>query len=825
MTPQSPRVHRKLTWAALALIPVLVLALSYLLAKEFQRSGAQRQNVEQSFQARTDILTTFSLLQDIETGQRGYLLTGEDSFLEPARRGSAALPAELAKLKSGLADDGNQALLARLDELVREKLAFADRTVALHASGRLSDSKVMMDSRHGKETMDEIRLVLGELDARERADLAQSIDSAAKARAQTKRVAFGLHGVLGLLLIITTLSTKRNRDAFVNVARRQQAIFDATNDGMVVHDSEGRIESTNPAVAAMHGYAPKEMVGQHLSLLMGDTAEDEEFHAQLMQTRRATDRGFSVQRLARRKDGSTFPVEVMTSPVHLAEGLRFIGIFRDVTERQRVHQMKNEFVSTVSHELRTPLTSIAGSLGLLTGGAGGPLPDRAARLIKIAHTNSERLVRLINDILDIEKIESGRMRFDIKPIPLRPLLEHSIQSNQAFASQFDVSVELDDEAAPDAVVLADPDRLTQVMVNLLSNAAKFAPGTTVHVRVTPAGEDRLSICVEDHGAGIPVSFRDQIFSKFAQADNSDTRSKGGTGLGLSIVKEIVTRLNGSIHFESQPGEGTRFFVEIPSAGRSNETPGVKPSLVLLCEEGGDGSRRVKDALGAAGFDCDVAADTAELKSLMAFKNYAVLILDLPLPGDDVVDLIRDLRRAPRHQLTPILVVSSAPDQGEISQALDIADWIDKPDELDRVVLAVRKVLAGRPDAPRILHIEDDPDVVGVVATAFEGRANVTAAKDIAEARASLASGNFDLVILDLALPDGSGAELLADIRGADGQPIPVVIFSACESGPELSRRVEASLTKSHASLGHLVKTVEMLVERFARTKGREMVRS
>src|SRR5690606_17469482 len=157
-----------------------------------------------------------------------------------------------------------------------------------------------------------------------------------------------------------------------------------------------------------------------------------------------------------RKDGTPVTVDVSTSPIRLEDGLHFLAGIRDVTERKKVERMKTEFVSTVSHELRTPLTSIAGSLGLLAGGATGALPDRANKLVHIAHSNSTRLVRLINDILDIEKMESGKMPFDIKPVPLRATVEHVVLSNKAYADEYGVDVQIL-AGGENSVVQADPD--------------------------------------------------------------------------------------------------------------------------------------------------------------------------------------------------------------------------------------------------------------------------------------------------------------------------------------------------------------------------------
>jgi signal transduction histidine kinase len=268
-----------------------------------------------------------------------------------------------------------------------------------------------------------------------------------------------------------------------------------------------------------------------------------------------------------------------------------LSVIVDISERKRIERLKDEFVSTVSHELRTPLTSISASLGLLAGSADTKLSDGTKRLIAIAHSNTQRLVRLINDILDIEKIESGTVAFKLQRVELRPLIEQAIESSRAFADTYLVTLRFEESKAQE--VRADPDRLMQVIANLLSNAIKFSPrDAEVVVAVEDHGE-QVRITVRDHGSGIPEDFRSRIFGKFAQADASNARQKGGTGLGLSIVKQIVLRLGGEVGFSDAPGGGTIFYVELPRpeavdldvAARAETFNSVR---ILPCEDGADG---------------------------------------------------------------------------------------------------------------------------------------------------------------------------------------------------------------------------------------------
>ncbi len=500
---------------------------------------------------------------------------------------------------------------------------------------------------------------------------------------------------------------------------------------------------------------------------------------------------------------------------------------RDMLEIQRLDKVKSEFVSTVSHELRTPLTSIRGSLGLIAGGVAGKLPDAASGLVDIAKNNCERLIRLINDILDTEKIESGQMRFEPRVLELRPLLEQALTANASFAAQHNVKVNLE---APEESLRADVDgdRLTQVITNLLSNAVKFSPsGGAVRVHVARAG-DRVRIEVIDCGPGIPDAFRHRIFEKFSQADSSDTRPKGGSGLGLNISKAIVERLGGKIGFTTEVGVGTTFHFELPlwmgksavsivaKAPRALATP-----RILVCEDDRDIAQLLVMILERAGYDADLAYSAAEAQERLAAQPYAAMTVDLKLPDLDGITLIRELRRQPHTADLPIIVVSAKAEEGRIKlngETLSVADWMGKPIDESRLIMNIHKAVddmkPGGPHLLHVLHIEDDPDVQRIVATLSQGFANFEFAATLTEARARLHERKFDLVLLDIMLPDGSGWSLIDDINGLSPAP-PVVVFSAKDPTKAESARAAAVLVKSRTSNEELLETIHRVLERAA----------
>lgn len=243
-------------------------------------------------------------------------------------------------------------------------------------------------------------------------------------------------------------------------------------------------------------------------------------------------------------------------------GVMITGTLNDITERRLMQQMQNEFISVVSHELRTPLTSIRGSLSILDSGMAGTVTEQQGKLIQIAHKNSQRLVTLVNDILDMEKLMSGNMSMKFETLNLSVLIEASIEANNAYAHALGVSYKFCEHPI-ESNVDADANRLMQVMANLLSNAAKFSP-TDKPVEISiKENQGKYIISVKDYGPGIPLEFRKRIFSAFAQADSSDTRQQGGTGLGLKISKTLVEKMHGTMGFETELGKGTRFWFSLP----------------------------------------------------------------------------------------------------------------------------------------------------------------------------------------------------------------------------------------------------------------------
>lgn len=331
-----------------------------------------------------------------------------------------------------------------------------------------------------------------------------------------------------------------------------RTIMDSIKDGIIIINENFTIESCNPAVECIWGYSIEEILNKNLDVLVYHNCAKEDKKSCLSKN---VTKGI-------KKSGEEFPVEIDVSEIVFENKKLILLVVRDITERKRIEKMKNEFVSTVSHELRTPLTSIKGSLGLVTSGALGAIPEKMSKLIDIADSNCMRLTNLINDILDLEKIKAGKYEFVYEEIEINSLIDQSITLNQSYADQFGMKIKVV-KLAQESFIKADRNRLIQVISNLFSNAVKFSKLGGEVIIMIECEDAQIKVSFIDNGIGIPDDAKHKIFQSFSQVDSSDTRSKGGTGLGLSICKLIVENMGGNIDFESVEKKGSTFFFTMP----------------------------------------------------------------------------------------------------------------------------------------------------------------------------------------------------------------------------------------------------------------------
>jgi PAS domain S-box-containing protein len=340
-----------------------------------------------------------------------------------------------------------------------------------------------------------------------------------------------------------------------------------------------------------------------------------------------------------RPDGSRLAVEVRAT---MLEDGRVQVIARDISERKEVDRVKDEFVSVVSHELRTPLTSIRGALGLLAAGKLDASPDKRRRMLDLATSNTDRLIRLINDILDIERMRSGGVSFDRTEVSASDLLASAVEAMRPIADRAGVALSMSSE---DLKLFADADRMTQTLTNLIDNAIKFSPSDS-SVEVSVRRDRRFArFEVRDHGRGIPSAMRDSVFNRFQQVDNSDSRDKGGTGLGLAICRSIVEQHGGKIWVESAVGEGSAFLFTIPLFQAEHQTTigDSDHPRVLVCDVDGDLVDVVRTTLVDRGYQVSSALRGSAAIELFDRVGADLAVVEIALPDINGLEVLRHIQ--------------------------------------------------------------------------------------------------------------------------------------------------------------------------------------
>ena len=807
------------------LAPLLLFALALWFSMQTQHLHEMRTVIRASFEKRIAATGLLRELSDAEAAERGYIISGAPSTLRNFDLSRLRVATDLARLDELYAGEPAQAArIAQLEALIGTRLGDMVEVIHRRRQGGLADVVDRFSDAGDLRAMDEARDIVTALIRNEEGSLATRVAVLRTRNDSLQRFVWALDLMIAMILVMTLWALWRSRMEQHRVelrahhaAARLRAIFASTTDAIMILNPQGMIEAVNAATTRMLGYGPAELINRDASMLLDVMDGEGNFHTRVGLVDGRLERSGWYDRTVRHRDGNLVPVDIGLGLMPLPGELHIVAAIRDISERKAVERLKDEFVATVSHELRTPLTSVVGSLGLLRAGSVGELPDAAHRLVEIAENNSRRLIRLINDILDIEKISSGRMRFEREPVDLVAMAERAIEGSRGLADTKRVRLTLVAAARP-LVVQGDEERLLQVVANLLSNAIRFSPeGGEVRVVLT-SGNGDAQLAVEDEGPGIPSEFHGRIFERFAQARHSALHAGmgGGTGLGLAISREIIAAHGGGIWFGSAETGGARLTFSLPLLRAKSPADGPGPVRVLLCEPQDEAAGALRTIMEQEGCLVDRVTTAREAAENMQSGRYDAMLIELMLPDGDGLETVRALRRSPVTRALPAIVISGvdATSDGEedIRLTLDLVDWIDQPLDPDRLRQAVRRAISHIPgDRPTLLHIDDDPDVLEVTATALADQARVLRAASIASARIMLAGHVPDIVILDLNLPDGSGLDLLPELLAADGTAIPTIIYSAEDVAPEVRRQVDAVLIKSRRSLTSLAHTIRQIL--------------
>jgi len=583
------------------------------------------------------------------------------------------------------------------------------------------------------------------------------------------------------------------RERAIATVGRLQAILESVGEAIIMVDVRGVCVVANHKIGGVLGMAAEQLTGRSVHELRAMASRS-------FRTSGALDWNVGP--------GGGAPVEIGTAivetreehprvfhefsaPVQSDEG-KVIGriyVYRDITKETEVDRMKSDFIATVSHELRTPMTSIKGSLGLVLGGVAGPLPEDVRELLTIAMNNTDRLVRLINDILDISRIEAGKMEIRRSPQSVADGVHRAVVEMQGYADQRSITMTT---VIPDDLprVMADPDRLQQVLVNLLSNAVKFSEVGSI-VTVTAGREPGgVWVRVEDSGPGIAPEQQAQIFEKFHRIDNAASRRTGGTGLGLAICKAIIEEHGGQIWVESEMGKGSAFTFTLKAESEPEDFSlplAVTGRTVLVVDDDPDIVKLISLSLEQEGFQAIGATSGDEALALARSRRVDAITLDLLMPGMHGLEVARRLKEDPRTAAIPVVVVSAYTKHRDPEMvALGVNGVVTKPIDEAQMLSMIRGIVGERQaesrEAPVIMVVDDDADVRRIVRVILERRGYTTwAAADGQEAFRMIMEQRPDLLILDLMMPNMDGFQLVRLLRQRRWtQRIPLLVLTALD---------------------------------------------
>ncbi|CAN5428981.1 hypothetical protein BH11CYA1_BH11CYA1_31680 [soil metagenome] len=583
-----PKGKALFTFIATFIVVCTISVLCYRLTLEVIDAG---QWVGHTHRILSEIHESISAVREMEGAQRGYIITGMDEFAHSYELAKDKVRSHMHNLKISVIDESvKEHQLPELERLIEARISRAQETLESRKDIGFTAAEKQIAQNLGAHMTAEIKSVLDRMEDHE-TDLLKARYEKLTQSTEVTISALAILGALATTLLClsfysTNLYIMERRRSEEETSRyaaelaiskaRLDAILASMGDGLYQIDIQGRIVFINPACEAITGYSQSELLGRNLRDLIADKRQEETgSHSVIIDPNPS--RGLfsvienrsifeSIDQNFIGKDGKLVPVHYVSSPLE-KDGVVVGAVvtFRDVTMRKEAEKRVAEFYSTVSHELRSPLTSIRGALGLMEGGKAGEMPARAMRLVAIAKEECDRLIRLINDILDIRKIEVGKLNLFLKKEKIDEIIAATVDGIKPMAAEARVKFKLN-QVDPDLSVFCDRDRIIQVLNNLIGNAVKFSSEDQI-VTVSANEVQReagtfVRVGVKDCGPGIAEEERDKLFNLFQQVDSSDSRPKGGTGLGLAISKALVEQHSGTIGFDSTVGEGSTFWFEL-----------------------------------------------------------------------------------------------------------------------------------------------------------------------------------------------------------------------------------------------------------------------
>ena len=597
---------------------------------------------------------------------------------------------------------------------------------------------------------------------------------------------------------------------------------------IVTLDTNHNVVSANPAFEKLYGFTEAEVVGKDLDQFI--TTETGRIEAAAYTEQALASRPVQVISQRRRKDGTMVDVEVLGVPVVVGgRSLGLMALYHDITdllrarrEAENANSAKSQFLASMSHELRTPLNAIIGYSEMLQEDAAESGEARAVPDLQKIHAAGKHLLTLINDVLDLSKIEAGKMQLHLESFDVAPLVEQVAATIQPLVERNANRLELRCDASVGAA-RSDTTRLRQVLLNLLSNACKFTDHGRITLEVERSG-DALVFRVRDSGIGMTPEQLGRLFQAFSQADASTAARYGGTGLGLVITRRLCQLMGGDVVVESEPGAGSTFTVRLPAAGpepvqhapsEPGDARGARAGTILVIDDDASARDLVMRGLEKHGLRTVGAADGTTGLQLARERRPDAITLDIIMPGTDGWAVLSALKADPATAGIPVIMLSMVDDQ-HLGYALGAADYLTKPIERDHLIRVLRKHGA-QGLRRRVLIVEDDAPTRQRLSRALESEGcEVVEAEHGRAALERMAEGIPELVLLDLMMPEMNGFEFLEAMREREAwRAVPVAVITAKELTDEERRRlnggVERVVAKGGRGLDALATTVRELV--------------
>jgi len=899
------------TFAGFAVAVLAVVLISFFSLRAVEARNAAADRVQRTVEVLDHLDVFLSFAKDAETGQRGFLLMGEERYLEPYRSAQVELPGQLSSLRSLTADSpAQQERVKALESALAVKMDELARTIELRKRGDVEGALAIVRTDHGKAAMDRIRSIVSEMDQDERRVLRARQDAWESVTSYSTAVTTGGSAVLLFLILVAAFVASqeyraREAEAWVRAgqtglaARLQgEQILETLGENVLsflagylgaqvgaihVQDGTGFRRFAGYALPAglandvlrpgdgLAGQAAKENrvfhvrdvpegylpvasslgQGEPRELLLAPAAVDGAVQAVLELGFLQAVRPQEVELLRRVSETIGVAVRTALDRTRLDELLRETQRQAEELQTQqdelrasneelegqgreleRSNRYKSEFLANMSHELRTPLNSSLILAKLLADNKEGNLTPEQVKYAQMISAAGNDLLELINDILDLARIEAGRVEIRPEPVPIARVVDGLVAALQPLAQQkglaFGAAM---DPSAPEQIE-TDPQRLGQILRNLLSNAIKFTEEGEVSLRVSAAPGGQVAFAVRDTGIGIPPEHQEVIFEAFRQADGSTQRRFGGTGLGLSISRDLARLLGGAIAVESDPGKGSAFTLQLPlsraqAAVPQARAPGTEPlarparrsaaalparpavqddrgrlspdsRLVLVIEDDAHFAGILRDLAHEMGFQCVVAQTAGE--GIEAAITYVPggIVLDINLPDHSGLGVLDQLKRNPVTRHIPVHVVSVS-DRTQEALGLGAVGYAIKPVNREQMVEAFRKLEAKLAQGMRrVLIVEDDAGQREALANLLGAeRVEIVAVATAAEALDRLKAVTFDCMVVDLNLPDLSGYQLLERMAAQEDVSFPPVIVY---TGRSLERDEEQRLRRFSRSI-------------------------